>query len=127
MTHKQKQQLIEFLDIVEIFIRENYRKNFMVKQIISMCLKEVNFNFPHTKIVKYFTLIKGMPIKTFQDEFRLVDIKHILKTTDQSLFSIALMFHFEDESGLINFFKRKEGITPEEYRINNKSVSVSVR
>lgn len=46
----------------------------------------------------------------------IMEMKHILTTTDLSIKEIANQFHFETSSYMGRYFRRHTGMSPTEYR-----------
>jgi AraC-like DNA-binding protein len=66
---------------------------------------------------------RGYSYQTLVDEARRQLSKRLLEETDYSLFEIAFMTGFSDQSAFTRAFKRWAGQTPRSFRIRSQSES----
>lgn len=64
--------------------------------------------------------VSGASAKTIIDNFAILEIKVLLQSTELSIQEISDQLHFPDQSYLGRYFKRHEGISPKEYRAENR-------
>jgi len=62
---------------------------------------------------------EGITIAAFISEVRLEEVKKLLRTTDTRCFEIASQFTFGREDVLSRWFKRRTGMTMQEFRHKN--------
>ncbi len=58
----------------------------------------------------------GMSITDFMNNIKISEAKRLLSSTDMSYLEISNMLNFCSQSYFNNLFKKKEGMTPKEYR-----------
>ena len=58
----------------------------------------------------------GMSISDFMNNIKISEAKRLLAGTDMSYLEISNMLNFCSQSYFNNLFKKKEGMTPKEYR-----------
>lgn len=73
-----------------------------------------NLSEPH--FIRAFTRVTGTPPRQYILNARSEHAKHLLTTTVLPIHTIAGIVGYETENGFRSGFKRKNGITPEEYR-----------
>ncbi len=64
----------------------------------------------------------GETAKDIINRHCLQEIKALLRTTNDSLQTIALQLHFPDQSFFTRYFKKMTGMTPTEYRANEDTL-----
>lgn len=65
---------------------------------------------------RMFKEYTGVSPAQYQLQQKLMKAKELLTTTDQNISEIAYSLHFENVCQFSTFFKKKEGITPSEFR-----------
>ena len=65
---------------------------------------------------RMFKEYTGVSPAQYQLQQKIMRAKEILTTTDQNISEIAYTLHFENVCQFSTFFKKKEGITPSEFR-----------
>ncbi len=75
--------------------------------------------------IDYFNRIflsrTGFTVTAYIHYIRLKQAAFLLRTTDKSVLDIALEIGYDSHEGFTKAFKKKYGITPSEYRTDNKS------
>jgi AraC-like DNA-binding protein len=65
---------------------------------------------------RMFKEYTGVSPAQYQLQQKLMKVKELLTTTDKNISEIAYSLHFENVCQFSTFFKKKEGITPSEFR-----------
>lgn len=99
--------------IISEYIAQNYNRNISVKSLSS-----------HLHLCEKYTgrIIKksfNMSFSEYISNIRLGAAKKMLISSDTPLNKIAEEVGFKSYNGFYGFFKKKTGITPEQYRKNN--------
>ena len=107
------------------YVNENYSPmtNKCIKRIVEKMPEKVTLddlaNDLHIS-AKYLSALfnkeTGMSITDFMQDMRIREAKHLLKGTDYSYVEISNLLNFCSQSYFNNLFKKKEGMTPKEYR-----------
>ena len=58
----------------------------------------------------------GISPAQYQIQLRLIKAKELLSQTTLNITEIAYQLHFENGGQFSTFFKKREGLTPKEYR-----------
>ncbi len=94
-------------------IEEKYHSNLSIKEYAS----ELRVSENHlTATVKELT---GKTSKELIRQKQMLEIKRLLHYTDLSIKEIADRLNFKDQSYFTKFFKKEEGISPVEYRVES--------
>jgi two-component system response regulator YesN len=104
------------------YIRENYNKPDISLNSVAahVCLSPAHFStiFSQEMSVTFIDYLTGV---------RLEKVKELLATTDEKLINIAFSVGYNEPNYLSYLFKKREGITPREYRLQNKLQSGKTR
>jgi two-component system response regulator YesN len=92
------------------YISENYMNNITLKQIAD----ELHTN--HSYLSTLFKKEMGIGFTDYLSNLRIVKSKNLLSGTNLSIVDISLSSGFESQSYFTKIFKKKNGITPNEYR-----------
>lgn len=79
-------------------------------------LAEQYFHVDRTTLFRAFRKVEGVSPKHFVLELRLKRAKELLQTSDSSLTDIAKASGFQSSKYFINFFHKKTGFSPENWR-----------
>lgn len=105
----------ELTDQIIIFINKHICEKITLDRIASQ------FNLNKYHLHKKFKKITNIPLNEFIITARLNMVKEKLRFTNESIKEIAETTGFSSASHLINLFKKHEGITPFQYKINWRS------
>lgn len=107
MSNKDKELLKQILN----YINENYYDN-------TLCLKSIGakFNFSPSYLTNYFKKHMGYSLMVYIDILRMDKVKELLKTTKLTIKDIRQQVGYIDEANFLRKFKKKEGMTPSQYR-----------
>ena len=88
----------------------------------SVALSDLAKHFGRSKshISHLFKKESGMTIRAYCNHLKLIDAKKLLLTTDLPITEIAFNVGFNDTSYFIALFRKEFGITPLQYRYENK-------
>jgi len=98
---------------VENYILENYSENISLLDLAS------RFGFSPYHLVRQFTREIGIPPHIFQVQVRLERALDLL-AAGNPVANVATEIGFYDQSHFTHAFKKKYGLTPNQYRINSK-------
>ena len=109
------------------------------QQVSSEYLVLIEENFCQKKSVKEYASILGITPKHLSETVKstlnhsalsyihlriLKEIQYLLCFGDMSIKQIAYALNFETPSQMGRFFKRYEGVSPKEYRLKNRVISI---
>ena len=93
-----------------IYIQNNYNKDISVDILSEMChLSKYNF-------MRKFKTITGSPVHKFIIDYRMMQAKRLLSTTELNVKEVALHVGFSDNMYFSRAFKKHFGISPSEYK-----------
>lgn len=93
-----------------IYIQNNYNKEISVESLSEMChLSKYNF-------MRKFKTITGSPVHKFITDYRMMQAKRLLSTTELNVKEVALHIGFVDNMYFSRAFKKHFGISPTEYK-----------
>ena len=92
------------------YIRENYNR------YISLDLVAQKFHMNANYLSVYIKRHLGMTFTEYMETLRMDKARELMDETDMSVSGIAAALGFDSPSSFIRFFRKKEGITPGEYR-----------
>ena len=106
---------IENAEIMQIvrYISDNLNGDLSVQNLASI----VNLSRPY--FTELFTKTIGKSPYVYVTEERLKKARQLLYTTNKSMGEIATLCGYYDVSSFIRLFKKREGVTPLEFRKNN--------
>lgn len=93
------------------YIDEHSNEPLLVENLASMC------NMSYSYFAKSFHELYGQSCKSYIDFIRISKIKDMLLFTNYDLTYISQETGFADCSHLIRTFKKREGITPKQFRM----------
>jgi AraC-like DNA-binding protein len=99
-----------YLDRALAYIRQNYSYDINVTDIARYV------GIDRTYLYKIFKKHKGMSIKTYLLEYRILKAKDMLHNTEYNMTEIALSCGFSDLPSFCRVFRQFEGTTPTSYR-----------
>lgn len=92
------------------------------KRLSDLRVKEIASELGYHE--KYLSAVfrerEGITLKGYLSAQRLAEAKRILSETNFTVAEVAYCLNFENPHNFSRFFKREEGITPSEYRAQNK-------
>lgn len=108
---KQKSNVLvkRFRELIE----EKYQDNLSIKEYADLL---------HVSENHLTQLVKERTSKTSKElirEKQIIEIKRLLKYSDLTVTQIANQLNFKDQSYFTKFFKKSEGITPNQYRLHH--------
>lgn len=98
------------------YIDENLSKGIKVSDISQMC------GMSYSYFAKRFQRLYGKTCKEYMEEMRIVKAEEFLLFTDFDLTYISQETGFSDCSHLIKSFKRRNGVTPKQFRNRRRTV-----
>ncbi len=101
------------IDTVCEYIDKNYDKNISVKQLTELS------GYSRSYFSTLFKKITGTTLQEYLLCHRLNKAKNLLTETDFSVEEIAVKTGFSDTGSFIRAFKRKEAVTPFQYKKSN--------
>lgn len=93
------------------YIDEHSNEQLLIEKLASMC------NMSYSYFAKSFHELYGQSCKSYIDFVRISKIKDLLLFTNYDLTYISQETGFADCSHLIRTFKKREGITPKQFRM----------
>ncbi|PKG24724.1 response regulator transcription factor [Niallia nealsonii] len=78
-------------------------------------------------ISRKFKKETGMPLSKYIIKLRIDRAKYLLMETDESIYAISLLLGYQDEKYFSKLFKKIVGLTPFEYRNNQKKLQIGIR
>lgn len=93
---------------------EFIHKNFKQRLSIDMLAKIENYHPVYYS--KWFKKETGKSVKSYLDELRLQEVKHLLLNSTLSITRIAEEINFENISSFTRWFVKNEGVSPYLYR-----------
>lgn len=111
MKKQKESKNFELRDKIITIINEQYKDSMLsLESIASEC------GFSSSYVSRYFKDQTGYPLMQYIDMMRINEVKKLLSYTNLSLKEILNQVGYLDESNFIRKFKKKEGITPIQYR-----------
>ena len=123
-------RMIGFCSTICSYIQQQKEsKNFeLQKQIMDMVTREYRdsalsldtiacrFHMSPSYISRYFKDQTGYSLMHYVDRLRMTEVKRLLKETNDPLADIIRQVGYVDKSSFYRKFKKKEGVTPAQYR-----------
>jgi len=110
MTMITKRRDVAILQDIRQFIEQNFHKEIPIGSIVKQ------FNLNRTKLQEGFRQFYDLPIHAFIHRLRMEKAKDLLRSTDDSVKSIALETGYKSTSSFIRAFRQEYGIAPTEFR-----------
>lgn len=102
--------IVDKINLAKDLIRNNLENAISQEDIA----KKINVGYSwYRRMFKEYT---GVSPAQYQLQQRLIKAKEILTTTDKNISEVAFELHFENVCQFSTFFRKKEGITPSEFR-----------
>lgn len=95
------------------YIAENYRSGISLEQLSE------KLYFSKNHVINVFKKAYGCTPVDYMNNLRLTHAERLLKTTEDTAESIALLCGFADYSCLYKLFTKKHGISPAKWRKEN--------
>ena len=112
-TLQNKQESWSLLTILE-YIDSHTGEQLKVEELAAIC------NMSYSYFAKNFSELYGQSCKEYMDFVRISKIKDLLLFTDLDLTYISQETGFADCSHMIRSFKKRENITPKQFRLQHK-------
>lgn len=106
----------KLVEHIAAFVAANAGENWLDLNYLSQ-----KFEVTPQYISNVFKKYQNQNIKDYIAKLKLQKAKEMLLTTDLSVREISLTLGYANEVGIIRLFKKYEGTTPGEYRLNNKA------
>ena len=97
------------------YIQNNYRKKITLKELAA------NFGYNYSYLSAYFSKYFGMNFSAYVNSYRIQLAKAYLTSTDKNITEISNICGFETIRNFNRSFKKECGLSPKEYRLNNKT------
>ncbi len=104
-----------------IFNAVNFAKQNATENGISVEEVAKNAGFSIDYFNRIFLSRTGFTVTAYINYIRLKQAAYLLRTTDKSVLDIALDVGYDSHEGFTKAFKKKYGVTPSEYRTENKN------
>lgn len=135
----------EQLAILDIALRKaglelmDDKKNILVEKITTAIIELVHYtdeqikinlsdylseklNYNYTYLANLFSEVKGISIEQFYLAHKIEKVKELLAYGELNLTEIAWKLHYSSVAHLSNYFKKKTGLTPSQFKnLRNKS------
>lgn len=109
--HIKKTKTSVVIEEIISFINDNYMHQITIEQLSELA------NFSQYYFIKIFSEETGLTPLQFIINTRINSAKFLLKTTQSSIKEIAFASGFTNESVFCTTFKKRENITPSQYRM----------
>ena len=103
------------------FAKENATDNGISVEAVA---KNAGFSIDYFN--RIFLSHTGFTVTGYISYIRLKHAAFLLRTTDKSVLDIALQIGYDSHEGFTKAFKKKYGVTPSEYRSDNKTKMMSM-
>jgi two-component system response regulator YesN len=110
-----EETLVKRIQMIKTYINNNYNTIIGVQNIADACGENYN------TVRRFFRNFYGITLKQYYDEIRIYHAKELLKNTSMKCYSIAKDTGFLDDVRFMKVFKRITRMTPNKYRILQKS------
>ena len=131
LTELENTMLMGFIDLIEHSAASKAAENPTVNRIVQYIRNNINHRITLADISKevglhpvyvssLFAEKVGMSVTEFIDQSRVRMIESFLTDSDMKLLDIAELFSFSSAAHFSTFFKRHTGMTPREYRAENR-------
>lgn len=100
----------DLIDQIKIYITRNYHKNLTQEFIASL------FYLNRSYLSQLFKKKTGEKFVDFLNDIRIKKSKELLTNTDKKMYSIAKAVGYDNTKYFFRIFKKKTGLTPEQYR-----------
>ncbi|MBR3164926.1 MAG: AraC family transcriptional regulator [Lachnospiraceae bacterium] len=99
---------------MHVFIEKNYMNHISVREIAQAA------GISESECSRCFNEIAGSSPKQYLLEYRVSRAMELLQETDAPVTQIALDVGFGDTSYFVQYFRKRTGVTPKEYRLKGK-------
>lgn len=103
----------ELIDRILIYIQRNYQRNLTEEFIASL------FYLNRSYLSQLFRQKTGEKFIDYLNDIRIDKAKELLVSTDRKMYQIAKSAGYSNTKYFFRIFKKKTGITPEQYRLQN--------
>lgn len=100
------------------YLREHHSEN-----ITGNMLSDI-FKYHPYHINREIKKATGMNLKAYITDLKIKFAENLLSSTDKSITEIASECGFTDAAYFTKIFKRQKGVTPKNYRTNNKNILI---
>ena len=91
-------------------LEENFKKHFNAQYYAA------KMNISLKSLTRYTKQFYKLPPKEIIDQRRILEIKRLLKGTSLSGREISSLLNFDEATNMFKFFKKRVGMTPNEFR-----------
>lgn len=110
LRHERNEEKIH---LVQEYVRKNYSTRISQSDVAKECC------FTQTYFSRFFKENTGMTFMEYLTSYRIIKAKEMLLETRMHIVDIAISCGFPDSRSFICAFKKKCGLTPHQYRVNN--------
>lgn len=100
----------EQIDRIIIYMQRNYQKNLTQEFLASL------FYLNRSYLSQLFRQKTGMKFVDYLNNIRIEKAKELLASTDRKMYQIAKATGYDNTKYFFRIFKKKTGLTPEQYR-----------
>ena len=111
----------ELIDQIKIYIQRNYQKNLTQEFIASL------FYLNRSYLSQLFKKKTGQKFVDYLNDVRIEKAKDLLVTSERKMYIIAKSVGYDNVKYFFRIFKKKTGISPEQFRLRHKSVDTFVK
>jgi len=108
---KKESRNFELRDRLKSYIERNYDNDTLSLNAIADAM-----GMSPSYVSRYFKNQTGIAISEYVDEVRMERAKELLQKGDMTVKEVATRIGYSDQTHFIRKFKRKEGVTPQQYR-----------
>ena len=99
-----------YVDFCKNYIKTNLHKQISIKEIVDA------LGISSAYLLKIFKLKTGLSPKQYMTALRINSARKLLTETNLTITQVANSLGFDDVLSFSRFFRKKEGISPKEYR-----------
>lgn len=101
----------DIIEKIQIYMGRNYQKN-LTQELISSF-----FYINRSYLSTLFKQKTGQNFTDYLNDIRIYHAKEMLLRTDKKMYSIARAVGYDNVKYFFRIFKKREGVTPEQYRL----------
>ena len=105
--------LEDVVEKIQLYMRHNYQKNLTQDFIASL------FYLNRSYLSTLFKHRTGMKFIDYLNEIRIEKAKEMLSGSSRKMYQISKAVGYDNPKYFFRIFKKKTGLTPEQYRIQN--------
>jgi len=104
----------DVIEKIQTYTRKNYQKNLTVELLACFFYKNRSY------LSHLFKMKTGVKYVDYLNEIRIDNAKRLLMETDKKMYQIAKEVGYDNVKYFFRVFKKKAGVTPEQWKIVNK-------